>query len=110
VRSLFPRVTTCQLDVSVQDNKTAFCYDIHEFLVTVRDYGLTQFWFARPEYVKDVIIPFHSLHHLSTNRRWSVLSGINRFENAGDHRYPVTDLEVASRGIVESRPGRHCRD
>jgi len=56
VLSQFTRVTTCQLDVYVQYIKDALAYAIHEFLVTVRDYGLTQFRFGRPEYVKGVII------------------------------------------------------
>ena len=108
--SQFTRVTTCQLDVSVQDIKDALSHDIHVILVTVKDYGLTHFRFGHLEYVKSVIIRFHSLQHLSASRRWSVLSGIYRFQNAGDHRYPVTDLEVDTRGVVESRPGRPCRD
>jgi len=110
VLSLFTRVTTCQLDVSVRDIKDALVYAIHEFLVTVRDYGLMLFRFGRPEYVKCVIIRFHSLHHLSANRRWSILSGIYQFENAGDHRYPVTDIEIDTRGFVDSRPGGPCRE
>ena len=69
VLSQFTRVTTCQLDVSVQEIKNALAYAIHEFLVTVRDYGLTQFRFGRPECVKGVLIRFHSLHHLSASRR-----------------------------------------
>ena len=108
--SQFTHVTTCQLDVSVPDIKDALAYAIHEFLVAVRDYGLTQFRFDRLEYVKGVIFRFHSLHHLSASRRWSVLLGIYRFENAGDHRYPVTDVEVDTRGVVESPPGGPCRD
>jgi len=96
VLSQFTSVTTCQLDIPVQDIKNALAYAIHDFLFTVRDYGLTQFGFGRPEYVKCVIIRFHSLYHLSANRRWSVLSGIHRFENTGYHRYPVTDLEVGT--------------
>ena len=85
--SQFTRVTSCQINVSVQDIKDALANAFHEFLVTVREYDLTQFRFGPPEYVKGVIIRFHTLHHLSANRRWSVLSGIYRFENAGDHRY-----------------------
>ena len=108
--SKFTRVTNCQLDVSVQNIKDALAYAIYEFLDTVRDYGFRKFRFGHPEYVKSVIIRFHSLHHLSAIRRWSVLSGICRFENAGDHRYPVTDLEVGTRGVVESRPGRPYSD
>jgi len=60
--------------------------------------------------VKGVIIRFHSLHHLSASRRRPVLSGIYRFETAGDHRYPVTDPEAETRGVVASNPGRRCRD
>ena len=104
--SQFTRLITCQIDVSVQDIKNELAYAFHEFLVTVTDYGLTQFLFGRPEYVKGVIIRFHSIHHLSANRHWSVLPGIYRFENAGDHRYPVTHLELGNRGVDESRPGR----
>jgi len=104
------RVTICELDVSFQDIKDALAYAIHEFLVTVRDYGLTQFRFGRPEYVKDVIFRFHSLYHLSASGPWSVLSGVYRFKNEGDHRYPLTDLEVDTRGVVDSPPGRPCRD
>jgi len=55
----FTRVTTCQLDVSVHDIKNALAYAIHEFLVTIRDYGLTQYRFRRTEYVKGVLIRFH---------------------------------------------------
>ena len=106
----FTRITTCQLDVSIQDIKNALVHAIHEFLVTVRDYGLTHFRFGCPEYVKGVIIRFHSLHHLSTSRRWSLLSGIYRFEKAGDHRYLVIDLEVDNCGVDELISGRPCTD
>jgi len=68
VLSQFTRVTNCQLDVSVQDIRDAVAYAIHEFFVTVRNYGLTQCRFGRPEYVKGVIILFHSLEHLSARR------------------------------------------
>jgi len=80
------------------------------FTISLLQLEITQFRFVRPEYVKGVIIRYHSLDHLSANRRWSVLSGIYRFENAGDHRYPLTDLEKDTRGVVESRPGRPYRD
>ena len=103
-------ITNCQLDVSVQDIKDALAYAIHEFLVTDKDYGLTQYRFGSTEYVKLVIIRFHSLHYLTASRRWSVLSGIYPFENVGEHRYLVTDLEVVTRGVVASRSGRPCRD
>jgi len=109
VFSQFPRVTTCQLDVCVQDLKDAVAYPIDEFHLTVRDYGLTQFRFGRPEYVKGVIIQFHFFHQLSVSG-WSFLSGICWFEHAGNDRYPVTDLGVGTRGVCESRPGRACRD
>jgi len=110
VLSYFTRVSTYQLDVSVRDIKDALAYAIHEFLVIVRDYDLRKFRSCRSEYVKGVVIRFHSLHQLSANRRWSVMSGIYRFENASDHRYPETELEVGTRGLVDSRPGRPCRD
>ena len=108
--SQFTRVTTCQIYASVQDIKNALDYTIQENIVAVRYYGLTQFRFGRPEYVKDVIFRFHSLYHLSASGPWSVLSGVYRFKNEGDHRYPLTDLEVDTRGVVDSPPGRPCRD
>jgi len=56
VVSQFTRVTSCQFDIYVQDIKDALAYAIHEFLVTVRKYGLTQLRFGRLEYVKGVIL------------------------------------------------------
>ena len=110
VLSQFTWVTTCEIDVYVQDIKNALAYAIHDFLVTVKDYGFTQFRFESSENVKGLIIQFHSLHHLPSSRRWSVLSGIYRFENAGDHRHTVTILDLDTRGVVESSLGRPCRD
>ena len=58
VLSQFSSVRIGQLDVAVQDVQDAFAFAIHEFLFTVRDYGLTQFRFGHLGYVKDVIIRF----------------------------------------------------
>jgi len=98
----FTRVTTSQSDVTVQEIKDALAYAIHKFLVRVPDYRPTQFRFGRLEYVKGVIIRFHSLHHTSASARrlYSALSGIHSFKIAGDHQYLVTSLEVDIRGGV----------
>jgi len=99
-------------DVSIQVIKNALAYSIQKFLVTVRDYRPTQFRFGRLKYVKGVIIRFHSIRpqSASASKKLSALSGLYSFENAGDHRYLVTDLKVDTRGFVKSRPVMPCID
>ena len=64
----FPRIATRQFDIAVQDVQHAFAYAIHELSFTVRNNSFTQSLFGRLEYVKSVIVRFHSLHSLSQSR------------------------------------------
>jgi len=106
------RVTTCQLYIAVQNVQDTLAYTIHEFFVTLRNDGFTQFRFGRFQHPQSVIICSHPLHRLNTNRRRGEVyfSGIIWYEISEPSSYFVSDLRGGSRGVFVSRPGKHYTD